>query len=105
MAPSYKAALLGCAIAISLQVGNAMAQPACGDAEQGHAALAKEFGEVPFFEGVDPQDREVRIFLNPKTGTWSLVIYPQEGIGCLIVSGQGGQPAKPLPPAGPRKGA
>ena len=69
---------------------------ACLPAEEGDRQLEAQFGERPLFEGVTAQGDELRLFLNPKTGSWTLVIYPEPGVGCGVMSGEGGQPAGPI---------
>jgi hypothetical protein len=92
---------LAAAGAMALALTNAALgqQMHCNRAEAGDAFLASEYGGHPLFDGVAANGAAIRLFLNPSSGTWSVIIYPEEGVGCLMMSGEAGQPAKPGKPA------
>ncbi len=59
--------------------------------------LYADYGESPVFTGVGKNGEVVQIFLNPETGTFTLLVSNDEVV-CETVSGTGGEAHKPLAP-------
>jgi hypothetical protein len=60
--------------------------------------LADKHAELPAVEGV-ATDGKMRLvlFANPETGTWTAVTIRPNGLGCLEMSGNGFELARPKP--------
>ncbi len=65
--------------------------------------LAKKYGEVPVFRGISGTKGMVEVFLNEKSGTFTvLVTQPtQEKLACMVDAGTAGMILKPHIPEGP----
>jgi hypothetical protein len=91
MAPSFKAALLGCAIAISGMYGNAQAQPACGAMAE-IEGLAEKYKELPVSFGRTEGGWTLTIWASEDGKTWTAVMVSPDGkIGCTIPGVHGTQ--------------
>lgn len=73
---------------LATQSHAAQAEAACGPKQAMMNALTTEFGEIPFATGVS-LNKSVKLFGNPQTGTWSLVLITPEGVACIVAAGEG----------------
>lgn len=69
-------------------------QEACTDAVKTHQDLVKKYGEKPFLEMFEQQTRQLILYMNPQTGTWTVFAYNQElNQLCAITAGDSFKPA------------
>jgi hypothetical protein len=84
MAPSLKAALLGCAIAFSPLFGNSEAQPACYPMPQ-IEEMAQKYKELPVSYGKAEGGWTLTIWASEDGKTWTaLMVSPDGRLGCTI---------------------
>lgn len=83
---------------------NAHAQAAqCGPRPDVLSALATKYGEARRGIGIAGQNAVVELFVNPSTGTWTIIATSPDGKTCLIASGSNFEgtsdpaPAKGIP--------
>lgn len=80
----------------------AQAPPACGPRDKVIAVIAgPKYSEQPMLELGNVDGTSVmHLYGNTATGTWTLVVYPQPGLACLIATGKSIEPmgGKPLEP-------
>lgn len=86
------------AVLLILAADNAHAQTACGPADQMIAAIAgPKYQEAPLFDAMvktPAGPKAIRMFVNPATGTWTLLTLQDHGMACLAGSGEGFKPAR-----------
>ena len=81
-----------------LAVGFLLAAPAkavhqrtnlrCGDAASMKKILTEKWGEYPVATGLLTNNGRILVwYANDKTGTWSVVSFSPQGIGCLLGAG------------------
>ena len=71
-----------------LATHNAHAQPAqCALRPDVLAALATKYGEARRGIGIAGQNAVMELFVNPATGTWTILVTTPDGKTCLIASG------------------
>lgn len=63
------------------------------------AHLTEKYGEAVVWVGNQSPAAILELWVNPETGTWTIVQYQASGNACMVVSGDGSQPLAP-PPAG-----
>ena len=51
-------------------------------------SLSKSYGERIMARGESGEGRIVRVFRNPKTKTWTVVVSVTDDIGCIVGSGK-----------------
>lgn len=51
--------------------------------------LAERWGEAPVAMGVSNQGGLVEVIVNPKTGSWTIVVTAPGGASCIVSAGQG----------------
>lgn len=66
------------------------AQPLCGPAPEIKSSLQSRFGERPVWSGNTARGRIV--LLESRSGSWTLIILPNDDVACLIGTGQGSKP-------------
>ncbi len=67
---------------------NAHAQtPQCASRPDVLAALATQYGEARRGIGIAGQNAVMELFVNPSTGTWTIIATSPDGKTCLIASG------------------
>lgn len=67
---------------------NAFAQPSqCAPRPDVLAALATKYGEARRAIGIAGQTSVMELFVNPSTGTWTIIATSPDGTTCLIASG------------------
>jgi hypothetical protein len=101
-------------LGLTLTLGSAQAQSAetlympitstCIPTKSVDKELKSQYNEIPFAEGVGTvynsnlQDyivNRTRIFLDPKTFSFSIVIdMPKDGISCVVITGDQFQPSR-----------
>ena len=73
----------------------AYGQAACSDAVKTHEEIVKKYGEKPFFDMHEQQTRQLILYMNPQTGTWTVFAYkPELNQLCAITAGDGFKPAE-----------
>lgn len=78
-----------------LLAGAASAQPPkCGPRAQIESYLSgAKYGERPLLElGNNDGSNVMHLYGNTATGTWSLLVFPQPGIACLVMTGKSIEP-------------
>lgn len=65
----------------------------CGSAQDVHNFLSKQFGEKPFIEMKDINDRQFIMYVNPNGSSWTVVQLTEQGQMCGISSGKDFTPA------------
>jgi len=68
----------------------ASAQKSCGPTEAIHTALTDQYGEQLFESRDDPSapGGVAELWVNHRTGTFTVLVYPKPGVACLEQSGQ-----------------
>jgi len=68
----------------------ASSQTPCGPAEAIHTALTDQYGEQLFESRDDPSapGGVAELWVNHRTGTFTVLVYPKPGVACLEQSGQ-----------------
>lgn len=74
----------------------ALAQQAgpCDESQKVYELLTGSYGEKPFIEMKDSKNRKLVMFVNPQTGTWT-VIATDDKLACGISAGKEFTPADP----------
>ena len=74
-------------------------QPPCGPRDNIIGLLTSaKYGELPMLElGSLDGSSVMHLYSNMTTGTWSLVVFPQPGIACLIATGKSIEPMGEAP--------
>jgi hypothetical protein len=67
----------------------AIAEPQgrCDTAQKVHEYLNSDYGEIPFIEMKDNQDRQFIMYANPKTGSWTVLQLTDDKL-CGISAGK-----------------
>jgi hypothetical protein len=75
---------------------SAIAQQAgpCDETQKVYNFLINNYGEKPFVEMKDNKDRKMIMFVNPETGTWTVIITDDK-IACGVSAGKNFTPADP----------
>jgi hypothetical protein len=68
-------------------------QSRCGSGQEIHDMLSNDYHEKPFVEMKDNQDRQFIMYVNPDSGTWTVVQLTESGLLCGISAGKGFTPA------------
>jgi hypothetical protein len=68
-------------------------QQSCGTSQKVHDFLSNDYGEKPFIEMKDERDRQFIMYVNPDTGSWTVVLLTDQGTLCGVSSGKGMIPA------------
>ena len=68
----------------------ASAQTPCGPTEEIHTALTDQYGEQFQESRADPSapGGVAELWINHRTGTFTVLVYPQSGVACLVQTGQ-----------------
>jgi hypothetical protein len=68
----------------------ASAQTTCGPTEAVHTALTDQYGEQFQESRADPSapGGVAELWINHRTGTFTVLVYPQSGVACLVQTGQ-----------------
>ena len=66
----------------------------CDTKEKTHELLTKQYGEIPFVEMKDNFGRQFVMYVNPNTGTWT-VIATKDDVSCGVSAGKDLTPADP----------
>jgi len=66
----------------------------CDEAQKVFELLTNKYSEKPFIEMKDSKGRKLVMFVNPQTGTWT-VIATDDKIACGISAGSDFTPADP----------
>jgi hypothetical protein len=92
------AALTAVPLLLLLPMASASAQDeqVCADREEVTASLIGQWGELPTVVGRTPT-QVMEVWLNPETGTWTLVITSPTGVSCINAAGEDGQVIKENP--------
>jgi hypothetical protein len=87
-----------CVPAILLSATLAQAEVPCMPKDTAVSEImGPHYSEHPLFEGTLATPNRpavaVTVFANPSTGTWTMMISPDEKVSCLILSGKDFRPA------------
>ncbi|MGF1626641.1 MAG: hypothetical protein ACFCVH_17300 [Alphaproteobacteria bacterium] len=95
------AALVAVPLLFSWPMASAVAQEeqVCADRPRLTASLIGQWGELPAVVG-RTQTQVMEVWLNPETGSWTLVITSEAGISCIGAAGSDGQAIKENPVLG-----
>lgn len=87
---------------LTLMAAAAFAQPGrCGPAgEMIEAVTGEKYAEVPVAKGM-AGSLAMTLFANPKTRTWTMLLFMPDGMACLFAAGIEYEPAPPPPPGEP----
>jgi len=66
----------------------------CDTNEKTNELLTKQYGEKPFIEMKDNSGRQFVMYVNPNTGTWT-VIATNDDLSCGVSAGKDFTPADP----------
>lgn len=81
--------LFAAAAAATVMAGAAHAAP-CKDTTYVAQELEARLGEVPAYVGVMRNANLVRVYLNPTTERWTIVVEPHgRNLSCLVATGRG----------------
>lgn len=61
----------------------------CADAQQLVLRLDREFGEKPAAGGLTDSGPAMRVYANPETRSWTMLIIDSEGTACIAAFGDG----------------
>lgn len=61
--------------------------PECGAVEILAQRIERAWGEIPFASGT-VADAHALIYVNPSTGSFSVIIATVNGYGCITISGE-----------------
>jgi hypothetical protein len=67
--------------------------PRCASGEKIFTFLNSQYGEIPFAEFLDQQDRRMVMTVSPSTSTWTVLLEDNSGKFCGIASGTKFEPA------------
>jgi hypothetical protein len=60
----------------------------CGPRDKIVAVLAKSYGEARTGIGLNGEDRVMEVFVNARTGTWTITVTLPDGETCLVATGE-----------------
>jgi len=66
----------------------------CDTKQKTHELLTKQYGEKPFIEMKDNFDNQFVMYVNPNTGTWT-VVSTKDDVSCGVSAGKDLTPADP----------
>ena len=68
----------------------ASAQTTCGPTEAVHTTLTDQYGEQFQESRADPSapGGVAELWINHQTGAFSVLVYPQPGVACIVQTGQ-----------------
>ncbi|MEO0342984.1 MAG: hypothetical protein AAF198_06055 [Pseudomonadota bacterium] len=69
-------------------------QPSCGPRAALIKTLTQRYSETLQSSGVDASANQIEIYANVTNGSWSLVVTSNDGVSCLLASGQNFQQSK-----------
>jgi len=94
------AALVAAPLLFALPMASAVAQEdeeaICADRSKVTESLIGQWGELPAVVG-RTQTEVLEVWLNPQTGTWTLVVTSEAGVSCIGAAGSEGQVIKENP--------
>jgi hypothetical protein len=67
--------------------------PLCAIGDKVFGYLNSQYGEIPFAEFLDPQNRHMIMLVSPKTSTWTVLLEQSDGKFCGVASGTKFEPA------------
>jgi len=65
----------------------------CASGEKIFSYLSQQYGEIPFAELLDPQDRHMVMLVSPKTSTWTVLMEETTDHFCAVAAGSKFEPA------------
>lgn len=87
--------------ALILVTHQAHASEQCGPHEKVTEVLAQIYGEARQSIGLNGEQRVMEMFVNAKTGSWTITVTLPDGITCLVATGENFETlAEPLPAKG-----
>jgi len=86
----YFAPILMAIVVLLVLAIPASAQTNCGQTEAIHTALTDQYGEQLQESRDDPRapGGVAELWVNHRTGTFTVLVYPQPGVACLVQTGQ-----------------
>lgn len=66
----------------------ATAQSVCAERTQMIEQLEERWGEIRHSAGLTGDDRVMEVFVNPETGTWTIIVTSPLGHACMIAAGE-----------------
>ena len=89
-APLLMAIVLMLLLEIPASAQTASEQTPCGPTEAIHTALTDQYGEQLQESRDDPRapGGVAELWVNHRTGTFTVLVYPQPGVACLVQTGQ-----------------
>jgi hypothetical protein len=76
-------------IACSFAAAPAWAQGVpCGRPEQIDRELRMRYGEHPAFQAISASGNLVSIYVNPSSGTWTVLTFPRPDVACMAAMGE-----------------
>lgn len=80
-------------LALAMLASTALSQQPCGPKVDiiKHITGA-QFHEIGFIELGMPDGSVMQLYSNLMTGTWTLLIYPQPGVACMVATGKSMEP-------------
>jgi hypothetical protein len=70
------------------------AAAACGPTPEVRAALENKYSERPVGLGAMRGEGTLTLFVNPSTGTWTLLAEAEHDMSCIVAAGQSWRFAK-----------
>lgn len=67
----------------------ALAQTLCGEREKLEHELEMEYGETRQFLALSKTQKVIATYINPETGSWTIIRYPDGIYGCILETGEG----------------
>jgi hypothetical protein len=71
----------------------------CAPYDALRAHLQDKYAEAMIWQGIGGPETVAQLWVNAETGTWTVVMYRADGVGCMVASGQESQAITP-PPCG-----
>lgn len=90
----FKGAVLSAAMlmfALAASVAAQGARPVCGAADAFYATLAEQYGEARAFVGLHPSGAVLELWLNPQSGSWTVLVTQPDSQACVALAGQAGE--------------
>jgi len=86
----YFAPILMAIVVLLVLAIPASAQTNCGQTEAIHTALTDQYGEQLQESRDDPRapGGVAELWVNHRTGTFTVLVYPEPGVACLVQTGQ-----------------
>mgnify|MGYP001615626583 FL=1 len=78
-----------------VNAGTLVINNSCVPAKNLTPILKDRYGPAPFLKGLSDADTETEIWVN-KDGTYAIVLLLNEEVSCIVSSGSGLSPVKPL---------